>query len=33
MNEAAKLLDENLDSIEDIDKIEKLSHNWPMGPF
>ena len=33
MNEAAKLLDENLASIEDIDKIEKLSHNWPMGPF
>jgi 3-hydroxybutyryl-CoA dehydrogenase len=33
MNEAAKLLEENLASIEDIDKIEKLSHNWPMGPF
>jgi len=32
-NEAAKLLEENLASIEDIDKIEKLSHNWPMGPF
>jgi len=33
MNEAAKLLEENLASIQDIDKIEKLSHNWPMGPF
>jgi 3-hydroxybutyryl-CoA dehydrogenase len=33
MNEAAKLLEENLASIEDMDKIEKLSHNWPMGPF
>ena len=33
MNEAAKLLEESLASIEDIDKIEKLSHNWPMGPF
>ncbi len=33
MNEAAKLLEENLASIDDIDKIEKLSHNWPMGPF
>jgi 3-hydroxybutyryl-CoA dehydrogenase len=33
MNEAAKLLEENLATIEDIDKIEKLSHNWPMGPF
>jgi 3-hydroxybutyryl-CoA dehydrogenase len=33
MNEAAKLLEENLASIEEIDKIEKLSHNWPMGPF
>jgi len=33
MNEAAKLLEGNLASIEDIDKIERLSHNWPMGPF
>lgn len=33
MNEAAKLLEENLASVDDIDKIEKLSHNWPMGPF
>jgi 3-hydroxybutyryl-CoA dehydrogenase len=33
LNEAVKLLEENSASIEDIDKIEKLSHNWPMGPF
>jgi 3-hydroxybutyryl-CoA dehydrogenase len=33
INEAAKLLEEGLASIEDIDKIERLSHNWPMGPF
>jgi len=33
MNEAARLLEEGLATIEDIDKIEKLSHNWPMGPF
>jgi 3-hydroxybutyryl-CoA dehydrogenase len=33
MNEAARLLEENLASIEDIDKIERLSHNWPMGPL
>jgi 3-hydroxybutyryl-CoA dehydrogenase len=33
MNEAARLLEESLASIEDIDKIEKSSHNWPMGPF
>ncbi len=33
LNEAAKLLEENLASVEDIDKIERLSHNWPMGPF
>ncbi|MFO7712001.1 MAG: 3-hydroxyacyl-CoA dehydrogenase family protein [Dehalococcoidia bacterium] len=33
MNEAARLLEENLASVEDIDKIERLSHNWPMGPF
>jgi len=33
MNEAAKLLEEDLASVEDIDKIERLSHNWPMGPF
>ena len=33
MNEAAKLVEEDLASVEDIDKIERLSHNWPMGPF
>jgi 3-hydroxybutyryl-CoA dehydrogenase len=33
INEAAKLLEANLATIEDIDKIERLSHNWPMGPF
>lgn len=33
MNEAAKLAEENLASVEDIDKIVRLSFNWPMGPF
>jgi 3-hydroxybutyryl-CoA dehydrogenase len=33
MNEGAKLLEENLASMEDIDKIVRLSFNWPMGPF
>lgn len=33
LNEGAKLLEENLASIEDIDKITRLSFNWPMGPF
>ena len=33
MNEGAKLLEENLASVEDIDKIVRLSFNWPMGPF
>jgi 3-hydroxybutyryl-CoA dehydrogenase len=32
-NEGAKLLEEGLASVEDIDKIVKLSFNWPMGPF
>jgi len=32
-NEGAKLLEEGLASIEDIDKITRLSFNWPMGPF
>ena len=32
-NEAAKLLEENAASIEDIDKMMRLSFNWPMGPF
>jgi len=33
LNEGAKMLEENLASMEDIDKIIKLSFNWPMGPF
>lgn len=33
MNEAAKLLEEDLASMEDIDSIVRLSFNWPMGPF
>jgi len=33
LNEGAKLLEENLASIEDMDKIIRLSFNWPMGPF
>jgi len=33
MNEAAKLLEESQASMEDIDKIVRLSFNWPMGPF
>jgi 3-hydroxybutyryl-CoA dehydrogenase len=33
MNEGAKLFEEGLASMEDIDKIVRLSFNWPMGPF
>jgi len=33
LNEGAKLLEENLANIEDMDKIIRLSFNWPMGPF
>lgn len=33
INEGAKLLEENLANIEDMDKIIRLSFNWPMGPF
>lgn len=33
LNEATKMLEENLASIEDMDKIIKLSFGWPMGPF
>ncbi|OGN91891.1 MAG: hypothetical protein A2Z75_06465 [Chloroflexi bacterium RBG_13_50_10] len=33
MNEGARLLEEGLASMEDIDKIVRLSFNWPMGPF
>jgi len=32
-NEGAKLLEENLASVEDIDKIMRLSFGWPMGPL
>jgi len=32
-NEAAKLLEENAASIEDIDKMMRISFNWPMGPL
>ena len=32
-NEAAKLLEENAASIEDIDRTMRLSFNWPMGPL
>jgi len=32
-NEAVKLLEENAASIEDMDKVMRLSFNWPMGPF
>jgi len=33
LNEGAKLLEENLATIEEMDKIIRLSFNWPMGPF
>lgn len=33
INEGVKLLEGNLATIEDIDKIVRLSFNWPMGPF
>lgn len=33
LNEGAKLLEEGLATMEDIDKICRLSFNWPMGPF
>jgi 3-hydroxybutyryl-CoA dehydrogenase len=33
LNEAAKLLEDNLATIEDMDKIIRLSFGWPMGPF
>jgi 3-hydroxybutyryl-CoA dehydrogenase len=32
-NEAAKLLDEGLATVEDIDKIMRLSFAWTMGPL
>lgn len=33
LNEGAKLLEEGLATMEDVDKICRLSFNWPMGPF
>ena len=33
LNEGAKLLEEGLATLEDIDKINRLSFNWPMGPL
>jgi len=33
VNEAAKLLEEGAGHIEDVDKLTRLSFNWPMGPF
>jgi 3-hydroxybutyryl-CoA dehydrogenase len=33
LNEAAKLYEENLATVEDMDKVVRLSFNWPMGPF
>jgi len=33
LNEAVKLYEDGLATIEGMDKITKLSFNWPMGPF
>jgi 3-hydroxybutyryl-CoA dehydrogenase len=33
MNEAARIYDEGVASVEDIDKITRLCFNWPIGPF
>ncbi|MFO7774074.1 MAG: 3-hydroxyacyl-CoA dehydrogenase NAD-binding domain-containing protein [Dehalococcoidia bacterium] len=33
VNEAAKVLEESVANIEDVDKLMRLSFNWPMGPF
>jgi 3-hydroxybutyryl-CoA dehydrogenase len=33
VNEAAKSLQESVATIEDVDKLMRLSFNWPMGPF
>lgn len=33
LNEAVKMRENELASIEDIDKILRLSFNWPLGPF
>lgn len=33
MNEAVRMHEEGVASVEDIDKITQLCFNWPMGPF
>lgn len=33
LNEAVKMRENELASVEDIDKILRLSFNWPLGPF
>lgn len=33
MNEAVRMHEEGLASVEDIDKIARLCFNWPAGPF
>jgi 3-hydroxybutyryl-CoA dehydrogenase len=33
INESAKLLEENLSTIRDIDKVCRLALGWPIGPF
>lgn len=33
MNEAVRMHEESVASVEDIDKIARLCFNWPMGPF
>jgi 3-hydroxybutyryl-CoA dehydrogenase len=33
MNEAVRMHEEGVASVEDIDKISHLCFNWPMGPF
>ncbi len=33
MNEAVRMHEESVASVEDIDKIAKLCFNWPIGPF
>ncbi len=33
LNEAVKMYESGLASVEDIDKVLKLSFNWPQGPF
>ncbi|MHC1610970.1 MAG: 3-hydroxyacyl-CoA dehydrogenase family protein [Candidatus Methanospirareceae archaeon] len=33
MNEAVRMYEESVASVEDIDKIARLCFNWPLGPF